>query len=85
MRKMKVGVVGAGAISDIYLKNMIEKFDNLEVVSICANHIESAAKKAEQYGIKAVTMDEMFTDPEIEIVVNLTPVGPTTGSLSGPF
>ena len=75
MRKMKVGVVGAGAISDIYLKNMIEKFDNLEVVSICANHIESAAKKAEQYGIKAVTMDEMFADPEIEIVVNLTPVG----------
>ena len=27
---MKVGVIGAGAISDIYLTNMIEKFDNLE-------------------------------------------------------
>ena len=25
---MKVGVIGSGAISDIYLKNMIEKFDN---------------------------------------------------------
>ena len=39
---MKVGVIGAGAISDIYLTNMIEKFDNLEVVSIAANHLEHA-------------------------------------------
>ena len=30
-KKMKVAVVGCGAISDIYLTNMIERFDNLEV------------------------------------------------------
>lgn len=30
-KKMKVAVVGCGAISDIYLTNMIELFDNLEV------------------------------------------------------
>ena len=75
MKKMKIGVVGAGAISDIYLKNMTEMFDNLEVVSICANHLEHAAAKAETYGIRAVTFEEMLADPEIEIIVNLTPVG----------
>ena len=48
---MKVGVIGAGAISDIYLKNMIETFDELEVVSICAKHPENAQKKAAAYGI----------------------------------
>ena len=75
MKKMKIGVVGAGAISDIYLKNMTGMFDNLEVVSICANHLEHAAAKAETYGIRAVTFEEMLADPEIDIIVNLTPVG----------
>ena len=32
-KKMRVGVVGCGAISDIYLTNMINRFENLEVVS----------------------------------------------------
>ena len=32
--------------SDIYLTNMTERFDNLEVVACCANHFEHAQKKA---------------------------------------
>ena len=71
--KICVGVVGAGAISDIYLKNMITRFDNLSVKSICAAHLESAQKKAKEYGIQAVTMEEMLDDPEIRMIVNLTP------------
>ena len=71
--KICVGVVGAGAISDIYLKNMINRFDNLSVKSICAAHLESAQKKAKEYGIQAVTMEEMLDDPEIRMIVNLTP------------
>ena len=69
---MKAGVVGTGMISDIYLENMTEKFTNLEVVSCCARHIEHAEQKAEQYGIKACTYEEMLADPEIERVVVLT-------------
>ena len=72
-KKVCVGVVGAGAISDIYLKNMINRFDNLYVKSICAAHIENAQKKAHEYGIQAVTMEEMYNDPEIRMIVNLTP------------
>lgn len=72
-KKVCVGVVGAGAISDIYLKNMISRFDNLTVKSICAAHLKSAQKKAQEYGIQAVTMEEMFDDPEIRMIVNLTP------------
>ena len=72
-KKVCVGVVGAGAISDIYLKNMIHRFENLYVKSICAAHLESAQKKAQEYGIQAVTMEEMFDDPEIRMIVNLTP------------
>ena len=72
-KKICTGVIGAGAISDIYLKNMINRFDNLYVKSICAAHLESAQKKAQEYGIQAVTMEEMYEDPEICLVVNLTP------------
>ena len=70
---MKVGVIGAGAISDIYLQNMIGKFDNLEVLSIAATHLDHAQHKGDMYGLRACTVDEMLADPEIELVVNLTP------------
>lgn len=70
---MKVGVVGCGSISDIYLKNMIGVFDNLEVVACCAAHLENAQKKARQYGIRGCTYEEILADPEIDMVVILTP------------
>ena|GEM_PF-8881 len=75
MKKMLTGVIGAGAISDIYLTNMINRFYGLEVIGVAANHIESAQKKASQYGLKAYTVDEMLADSEVEMVVILTPVG----------
>jgi len=70
---MKVGVVGCGSISDIYLQNMIHVFDNLQVVACCAAHLENAQKKAEKYGILPCTYEEMLQNPEIEMVVILTP------------
>ena len=74
-RAVCVGVVGAGIISDIYLKNMTGKFDNLRVKSVGARHIEKAREKAARYGLTACSVDAMLADPEIELIVNLTPVG----------
>ncbi len=71
---LKTAVVGSGAISDIYIKNMICRFTNLEVVSICSKHLENAQKKADVYGIQAFTYEEILRDPAIDIVVILTPV-----------
>lgn len=70
---IRTGVVGCGAISDIYLTNMIHRFDNLEVVACCAKHLERAQAKAQQYGLRACTYGEMLEDPTIEMVVILTP------------
>ncbi len=70
-----VGVVGTGIISDIYLKNMTGKFENLHVKSVSARHLEKARAKAAKYGLIACSVDDMMEDPEIEMVVNLTPVG----------
>lgn len=73
MNKVKIGIIGCGNISDIYLKNCTQVFDNLEVVA-CADLIhERAQAKAEQYNLaKACSVEELLRDPEIEIVVNLT-------------
>lgn len=72
-KTMHAAIVGAGAISDIYLKNMTSRFSILKVDAICANHMEHAEKKAKQYGIKAMTFQDILADESIEMIVNLTP------------
>ena len=76
---MNIGVIGAGAISDIYLKNMSTRFPGLRVTSVSARHIENARKKADLYGIRAVTVEEMLADPDTDMVVILTPVDTHAG------
>lgn len=73
MNKVKVGVIGCGKISWIYLKNCSQSFKNLEVAA-CADLVpEFARKQAEEFQIKrACTVEELLADSEIEIVVNLT-------------
>lgn len=75
MKKIKTGVIGAGAISDIYLTNLRNTFDCFDLVCVAANHIESAQKKADKYGIRACTVEDMLNDESIELVIILTPVG----------
>lgn len=73
MKPVKTAVIGCGAISDIYLTNMTSKYATLDVVACCASHRENAEKKAAQYGIRAASTDEILLDPEVELVVVLTP------------
>ena len=72
---MNIGIVGAGAISGIYLQNLTQRFPGCRVVSVCAAHLENARRKAEEFGLPAVTLDEMLADPSVDILVILTPVG----------
>lgn len=73
LKPMRVGVVGAGMISEIYLKNMIHRFDALEVVAVCSVRMDSARRRAAQFGIEARTFEDILSDPSIEMIVNLTP------------
>jgi len=69
---LKIGVVGCGDISGIYLKNL-QTFHETRVVA-CADLVrERAAAKAAEYGVARVcSTQELLSDPQIEIVVNLT-------------
>ena len=72
-QKMKTAVLGCGAISDAYLSTMINKFQVLDVVGCCDRNRDEAVKKAEEYGISAMTMEELLSDASVELVINLTP------------
>ncbi len=72
-RKVKVGIIGCGTISAIYLKNMKRLFEILNVVACADLVMEKAEAAAAEYdGVRAVTVEGLLADDEIEIVVNLT-------------
>ncbi len=74
-KQVTAGVVGAGIISEIYLKNMTTLFPHLRVKAVSAVHADHAKARAEQFGISWCTTDELLSDPEIDLIVNLTPLG----------
>ena len=72
-KKMKTAVIGSGRISVQYLQNMIHVFNNLDVVGCSSFGMASARKRAEEFGIRAMTNEEIFADPSIELVIVLVP------------
>ena len=70
--KVGVGVIGCGNISSNYLKHMAA-FEILEIKATADLIHARAEAKAEEAGARAVPVAELLADPEVEIVVNLTP------------
>ena len=72
MKPFKIGLIGCGRISDIYLKNCA-RFDGLEIVACASLDIEESRAKARQFGIpRACAPGEIFADPQIDCILNLT-------------
>jgi predicted dehydrogenase len=70
-KKMKIGVIGCGNISDAYFK--AAKTFGIMDYAYCADLNQSAANaKAELYGCKAVSVPELLENNEVEAVLNLT-------------
>jgi predicted dehydrogenase len=70
MATAKVGLVGCGNISSIYLKNC-PKFD-VPIVACADVDAGRAEARAAEFGLRAVSVEQLLADPEIEIVLNLT-------------
>lgn len=71
---IKIGMVGVGAISGIYLTNLTKLFKEVELIAVCDLVREKAEKAQSEYNIPKLydTMEELFADKEIDIVLNLT-------------
>jgi len=72
MKNMKIGIIGCGNISGIYMDNFRDMFQNVEVVSCADLDMAKAEAVADKYGITAVTPRKMLKDSNISLIVNLT-------------
>jgi len=70
--KKNVAVVGCGNISGIYLKNLTEVFSNTQVYAVCDLDEEKRNAAAEKYNAKIMTFDEILSDDNVDIVLNIT-------------
>ena len=73
IQPIRVGVVGSGMISRIYLQNMTSRFKILEVGGVCSAHFENAKRRADEFGLPALSFDALLADESIDMIVNLTP------------
>jgi len=74
MHKHKVGIVGSGVISRTYLSDIKAFYQDLEVVACADISLALAQKLASEFNIpKAYVTEDLLNDPEIDIVINLTP------------
>ena len=68
---LAVGIIGCGNISEAYMK-LAPLFRGIHVVA-CADISADAAKaRADQFGLKAMSVDDILETDEVNIIVNLT-------------
>jgi predicted dehydrogenase len=69
----RVGIIGAGTISGIYLENS-RKFNAFDVVAIADVRIDGAQRRADEFDVpKACSVEDLLADPDVDVVINLTP------------
>ena len=75
MERLKVGIVGCGAISEIYHKNLTTVFnDIIEIEAVCDLIEERYKKKMQDYGVKKGynNAPQMLAENKLDIVLNIT-------------
>lgn len=72
MKRMKAAVIGCGAISEAYMQNMKSRFSILELVACSDLDVARRDARAQQFGVRGLTTEEILSDPDIELVINLT-------------
>jgi predicted dehydrogenase len=71
VEKVNVGIIGCGNIGPQYIRNM-KAFDILEVRLAADIDMARAQWIAAEHELQAVSVGELLSDPQIQIVVNLT-------------
>ena len=66
-----VGIIGCGNIAEHYLK-LAPMFNGIEVRACADINHEAAIARAEEFGVSALSVEDLLSSDEIDIVVNLT-------------
>ena len=71
MTKLGVGIIGCGNISTSYLK-LAPLFKSLDVKAVADINMDAAKARAEEFGVRAETVNDLLKEDDIDVVVNLT-------------
>lgn len=73
MKKIRIGIIGCGYISEIYLKNLSNLFKEVEVTHVCDVVEERAKAASETYSIDrySTKMEDLLNDSNVDLVLNL--------------
>jgi predicted dehydrogenase len=68
---MRVGIIGCGNISDVYVRNA-KLFNDIEIVA-CSDILPPAAERlAHKYSLREMDVRALLAADDIEIILNLT-------------
>ena len=70
-KELGVGIIGCGNISTTYFK-LATLFKGLNVLACADINMDAARLRAEEYKVKAQTIDELLANDELDVIVNLT-------------
>ena len=71
MDKVGIGIVGLGNISAAYLK-AAQNFPVLDIRAVADLNPDVSKARGQEFGLRAVALDDIFSDPSIDIILNLT-------------
>ena len=71
MSKLGIGIIGCGNISTAYL-SLVPLFKGIEVRAVADINPEAAQQKADEFNVRAQSVEDLLSADDIDIVVNLT-------------
>ncbi len=69
--QLGVGIIGCGNISTTYLR-LGPLFRGLEMRAVADLDMAAAKTRAEEFGVAALSVEDLLGDPGIDVVINLT-------------
>lgn len=75
MKKLKIGVIGAGRIGKVHTATLVQSVPQAEVIAIADTNMDQAREVAAMHGIPSVfgNYREIIRHPEVEAVVICSP------------
>lgn len=71
MTKIGIGIIGCGNISSAYLR-LAPLFKSLDMRAVADINPDAAKARAEEFGVRSSTIEELLAADDIDIIVNLT-------------
>ena len=71
MDRLGIGIIGCGNISTSYLR-LAPLFKGVDVVAVADINMTSAQARAEEFGTKAQSVEDLLANKAIDVVINLT-------------